>query len=962
MSQQLNKKQKQAIEYTEGPLLIVAGAGTGKTTVVSQKIAYLIKNKLAKPEEILAVTFTDKAANEMEERVDSLLNIGYADMQISTFHAFCQRILEHYGLDIGLSNQFRLLDSTDSWLLVRENLDKFNLDYYRPLGNPTKHFSKCKDELISPADYLEYAENIKLESGDVNTEERSRLTEISSAYHTYNQLLLDNNALDFGDLIFYTTKLLEERPLILEKLRKRFKYILVDEFQDVNWAQYKLTELLTGDKGQLTVVGDDDQSIFAFRGASVSNILRFKKDYPKAKEIVLTENYRSGQKILDTAYNSIQNNNPDRLETKLKINKKLESKAGVNSEILHLHHSNLEEEASGIIKKIIELKTDEIKWDDFAILIRANSHAEPFASALESSGIPYEFLASSGLYRQPIVLDCINFFKLIDSYHESNAIFRLLQMPFLNFKEDDLQKLTYLAKKKSIPYYGALERAGEFKLSKEGIDVCNLLLRLINKGMQESRYEKPTAVLIEFLESSGYYKYLVKEEEAGNREAIRQIYQLKQWFDHIRKYEQIVHGAKVSDFVEHYKNITDSGDEGSLYQPTDTPDSINIITIHRAKGLEFKYVFVVNLIEGRFPSTRRREAIQIPDELVKEQLPEGDFHEQEERRLFYVALTRAKEKLFLTSASSYGGKRKRKISRFLAELGFEDAEEKEVEMMKKTVEIEEKGKIVFQTPKTLSYSKINSYQRCPYQYKLMHVLQIPTKGSPHLSFGQSMHSTMHKFYEKVIELNSAKQTNLFGSPEKSDVKKGGTQVPKFEELLEMYESSWIDSWYKDKKQREKYYQKGKDLLREYYKSQSDWTVPISLEGWFKIKIGEYFINGRIDRIDRLEDGTLEIIDYKTGKSKEKIVGDDKNQLLIYQIAAQTLPEYRNEGETSKLTFHYFEGGIEASFIGKEKDLEKLEEKIIDVTKGIEQCKFGATPGQHVCKYCDFKDICEYRRL
>ncbi|MBI5254550.1 UvrD-helicase domain-containing protein, partial [Candidatus Falkowbacteria bacterium] len=284
----LNKAQNEAVKYTDGPLLIVAGAGTGKTTVITKKIAYLIESSRAKPKEILALTFTDKAAEEMLTRVDEELDVGYAEMQISTFHAFCQKILELYGLDAGLPNQFKLLTQTDAWLLIKKNFDKFNLDYYRPLGNPTKHihelikhFSKCKDELVSQEEYLKYAENVKLDKDNVEFE-KSRLTEIANAYHTYNQLLLDNNCLDFGDLIYYTVKLLEKRPNILKALQERYKFILVDEFQDVNWAQYYLVRLLsnviptpsTDARGrllvegslsntpiQLTVVGDDDQCL-----------------------------------------------------------------------------------------------------------------------------------------------------------------------------------------------------------------------------------------------------------------------------------------------------------------------------------------------------------------------------------------------------------------------------------------------------------------------------------------------------------------------------------------------------------------------------------------------------------------------------------------------------------------------------------------------------------------------------
>ncbi len=350
----LNPEQKKAVAYGEGSLLIVAGAGTGKTTVITQRLAWLIDQKKAKGDEILALTFTDKAAGEMEERVDKLLPYGYVDLWISTFHSFAEKILKDNAIEIGIPNDFKLLNQTEQWLLVRQNLDKFDLDYYRPLGSPTKFihaliklFSRAKDEAVGPQDYLKYVEELKLnidsrdfvknfldaetikslskkEKKELVAQEIRKAEEVANAYHTYQQLLLGKNALDFGDLINYCLQLLKQRPAILAKYRQKFKYILVDEFQDTNHAQYELIKLLAEPRQNVTVVGDDDQSIYKFRGASVSNILEFKKDYPKAKEIFLIKNYRSTQDILDLSYKFIVQNNPNRLEVKLAKEKNAE--------------------------------------------------------------------------------------------------------------------------------------------------------------------------------------------------------------------------------------------------------------------------------------------------------------------------------------------------------------------------------------------------------------------------------------------------------------------------------------------------------------------------------------------------------------------------------------------------------------------------------------------------------------
>ncbi len=976
----LNTAQKEAVEYVDGPLLIIAGAGTGKTTVITQKIHHLISSGLAQPEEILALTFTEKAAAEMVERVDGLLSGGYMELDISTFHAFCQKLLENYGLSMGLSTQVSLLTEIEAWMLVRKHIYDFDLDYYRPLGSPNRHihallghFSKCKDELVSPDQYIAYTTSLPDTDDLVDQEEKKRLIELAQAYKTYNQLLLDNEYVDFGDLVSYAVKLLQDKTVVRKKLQTQYKYILVDEFQDVNWAQYQLVQLLSGG-GQLTVVGDDDQSIYAFRGASVSNILRFTSDYKKVKEVVLQENYRSGQDILDIAYTGIQNNNPDRLEATLGIEKKLLAK-GVQkkSVVTHVHKSKVQDCVSFTVAKIQKEKRcdSELQWSDFAILVRANNAATPFINALELAQIPYVFLGSSGLYRQPVILDCINFLKAVDGYRDSTAVYRLIHLPHKNLNPHDVQKIMHFAKKKSVSYYFALKRAKEAGVTQEAsLDEIAQILQLIDEGVIEAKDEKPTIVLYSFLEKSGYLEYLAQEEGQGNISIIQQIYQLKQFFSLVEQYETTVHTPRVKDFLEYFTHRVQAGDAGALYQPDDAEDGVRIMTVHASKGLEFSQVFVPDLVEGRFPARRRGGGIDIPNALIHEMLPEGDYHYQEERRLFYVAVTRAKQALYLLSADDYGGVRKRKVSRFLVEVGHGTAQGT-VADKKKGVTLEEKKKqhiqpsntpVHYPLPKAFSFSQIRNYQTCPYQYKLAHILKIPVRGNAAFSFGNTMHNTLHKFYLRVQELNRATQQSLFDEQVKAKENVvGAVLVPSFEDLEKMYEDSWIGDWYQTEKQRKDFFSKGKQVLQTFYHVHKDvWQIPLFLESGFTIKVGEYTLRGKIDRIDQLDDGTLEIIDYKTGKSKEKLVGTDKEQLLLYQVAAQTLPQYRHIGETSKLTFYYLNDEVRTSFVGKQKDLARLEEKVVKALDNIHDQNFTATPSHEVCSRCDFKDICNYR--
>ena len=656
--------------------------------------------------------------------------------------------------------------------------------------------------------------------------------------------------------------------------------------------------------------------------------------------------------------------------TKLNINKKLTSINGSNKNksnknVQHLHFTTVADEIEGVVKVINKIKTenDNITWDDFAILVRANNHAEPFINYFEKKGIPYEFLASSGLYRQPLILDCVSYFRTLKDVRDNTAVFRLLCLSALNFSSDDLQKITYYAKRKSVSYYQTIKNPELIGISAEGAKKCLKLFSIIDEGLQMSTNKKPSIILYNFLDKSNYLELLAKSENSGDREIIKQILHLKQFFEYLDEYESTTNDHNLSNFLDNYELMSEAGEKGDIYQPGETPDSINILTIHAAKGLEFKYVFIVNLVEDRFPSRRRGVGIEIPDELIKEKLPSGDVHIEEERRLFYVGITRAKEKLFFTSSANYGGERQKKISRFLKELGFDGTlTEKSIpEINLAETNIKQKSVLKMELPETFSFSQIRSFETCPYQYKLAHILKIPVRGNASFSFGQSIHKTLQLFYQRIIELNSAYQSSLFENKEYKKNNSTGLLVPEIDEMLKIYEESFIDDWYKNEEQKNEYFAEGKKILRQFYSSQNDnWTIPAELESWFKIKVGKYYLHGRIDRIDQKSDGSLEIIDYKTGKSKDKLNLDDKEQLYIYQIAAESLDKFRSIGKTSSLTYYYVNDGKKLSFLGNQEELEKLKLKIIETIDDINKMEFNAKPSQFSCDYCDFKNICEFR--
>jgi len=964
----LNKEQLDAVKQTEGPVLIVAGAGTGKTTVITRKIAYLIGQKLAKPDEILALTFTEKAAGEMQERVDMLLPLGYYEMWIHTFHAFGKRILEQNGLDIGLPNDFQLLTDTQQWILIHNNLDKFNLDYYRPLGNPKKfisallkHFSKCKDELITPAEYLEYAQGLRLKTDSPEKAKRKgqsikkkgaatqtvtlsplpstlnpepdeteigRLEELANAFHTYQKLLLDNNCLDYADLINYTLHLFKVRPKILDYYRKKFKYILVDEFQDTNFAQYQLVKMLVGSSGNLTVVGDDDQSIYKFRGASVSNILKFQEDFPKSKQITLVENYRSSQEILDLAYNFIQANNPDRLEIKLKIDKKLKSRTNKPAEIKILEGKDLSEELNCVAKKILELKKADEKssWNDFAVLIRSNSAADELLPVLASYGIPHTFVASTGLYKKPLIADLVAYMKLLDNFHDSLSLYRVLSFTDFGIQPDELSTLLQLCSKKTLSLYEMLQQSQTLsEISGKTRNNIRKFLDKLQHHANEARGRAANEVFVSIVNDLGLQKKLEAEtlENAENRELLEQFY---------KKMENFVR-ENTDKSVHHFLHLLDlemeAGDEGQIqFDPNLGPESLKVLTIHAAKGLEFEYVFVINLVDQKFPTRSRKDSIEIPEALVKDILPEGDFHLQEERRLFYVSVTRAKSHLYLTWAKDYGGKALKKPSQFLLETGLVPSDKVSQATGKVVFTKPAKLNIVYHDmPKSYSFSAIKAFKNCPLEYKYKYYLKFPAKGNHYLSFGQTIHSTFELFLKDYLKRLSSKQQDLFGS--KSDKAEIGT----LEYLEQLYQQNWIDEWYLNKTDKEKYRKKGLAMLRTFYDDlKANPPTPKYIEQRFNLKLGDFFFNGKIDRADLLPSGKLKILDYKTSeKVPKKTDKDDLDQLYIYQWAAQ---EHLKE-KVGELVYWYLnENKTVPEEIATDEKINKLKQDLLETIEKI----------------------------
>jgi len=953
----LNRSQLQSVRYGKGPLLIIAGAGTGKTTVITERIGYLIGAGLAKPESILALTFTDKAAMEMEERVDLAMPYGYTDMWIATFHSFCDRVLRQEGLQIGLDSDYKLMSGAETTQFLINHLFQFKLDYFRPRGNPTKfvagllqHFSRLRDEDVQPKEYLAYAKK-RLEEAKTEEEkgEAVKTVELAEAYQDYQKLKIKEGVLDFADLIVNVLRLFRTRRNVLSQYRKQFKYILVDEFQDTNIAQNELVLLLAGRRANLTVVADDDQSVYKWRGAAISNVIQFKKHFPQAKVVSLTKNYRSTQIILDGAYRLIKHNNPDRLEVKEKIDKRL---VAVREEkgwpIEFIHAGRVEEEAELVVRKIVGLTRETKKYDykDVAVLVRANNHVEPFVRALARAGVPYQFLGPGQLFHQPEVKDLIAYLKVLYNFENNVALYRVLSMKLFDLSDRDLAAIGNYAYKANLSFFEACEEIEKVAVAEDTKKKIDDFVKMVYRHLKLLRDQTAGQILYYFLQDTGFLKILADYQTPGEE---KQAQNIAKFFDRLKAYEVNHDDASVRAVVDWLDFSLLLGESPTASDSDwEEENKVNLLTIHSAKGLEFPVVFLVNLVSARFPTRERREIIPIPQDLIKEILPVGNYHEQEERRLFYVGMTRAKDRLFLTAADYYGeGKREKKLSPFVVEAlgkdmltaGRQALEEKQLSIFDFRPVKEKKEKpFAFQPTVVpyLSYSQIDTFNTCPRRYRYRYLQRIPVSPSAALSFGSSVHQALRDFYQ---------------------VRRQGGR-PTEEDLIKFLIKNWSSEGYASKIHEKRMKEQGEQMLRRYYqKGYNPEKSPRALEQSFAIKITPRLkIGGRIDRVDETDKG-LEIIDYKTGRVWDQKKVDESLQMTVYALAAVDKGIYNRRPNEVVLSFYFLGTGEKKTTRRTDDQLNQAKKEIIKKAGEIEQSAFEPKPGIW-CDFCEYRLLCE----
>ena len=626
---ELNNKQKEAVLQTEGPCLVIAGAGSGKTKVLTHKIAYLMEEKKVLPWNILAITFTNKAANEMKQRVENLVGNAVNDMWIGTFHSICVRILRKFIDRIGFDSSFIIFDTADQRTLIKECLKTLNIDDKMYTDRSVlAEISNGKNDMLEPEAYS------KKYVGDF------RKSKIAEIYELYQRRLKENNAIDFDDIINFTIKILTENPDILDYYTEKFKYVLVDEYQDTNKAQFTLVSLLASKYGNITVVGDNDQGIYSFRGADITNILNFEKDFPGTQIIKLEQNYRCTGNILKAA-NAVIKNNENKYEKKLWT----ENDEG---RLPYIYQGDDEyDEARYIVQEINSLKTEEYyKFSDFTVLYRMNAQSRAIEDILNREQIPYKVIGGLKFYERKEIKDAISYLRLIANTSDNLALKRIINEPKRGIGKTSLDNIQAISEQTGTSMYEIIKNAEEYGLnrvyanSREFID-------LIEKLREQKDELSVSELLTETLRESGYTKALELENTV---EAETRIENLEELMTVAIEFEEQEAENSLNDFLE---GITLTSDVDNLEE---TDDMVTLMTLHSAKGLEFPVVFLVGMEEGIFPGYK---SIGEPKEL------------EEERRLFYVGITRAKQYLYVTCAKHrtiFGSTSYNAISRFISEI------------------------------------------------------------------------------------------------------------------------------------------------------------------------------------------------------------------------------------------------------------------------------------------------------
>jgi DNA helicase-2/ATP-dependent DNA helicase PcrA len=976
----LNEAQRRAVEHKEGPLLVIAGAGTGKTRVITERIRHLLATDPGlSGENILGLTFTDKAAAEMLHRVKQAVGERAKGVTLQTFHAFCKDLLSHHLPD------HMLLENTDHWILLRRNMARLKLEKFRRLAEPgqflsdfVEFFSRCQDELVSPVDYQRYADGLreKLE-GLKNTldenawreraEEAALQREVARAYGSSEALLREKKKLTFGALLARGVALLTADVAMRASLCERFHYILVDEFQDTNIAQLELLWLLSSDSRNVVVVGDNDQAIYRFRGASYASLKLFLQRFGRPRgrgatsgrggasavscQLALTENYRSTPNILRVATQVISQNEAGAdFPKKTLLPTRQEGKRVRIAEV-----GSKKEEALWVAGEMLRLRRAGHAWGDFAVLYRQHAHRDELVAELRRHGIPFH-IRNLSILEHPLVRDVVAYLRLFGQPSNDVAAARVLSAPAWGFTPVELVRLAERAgRHRGSSFLDVLaEPQSELPFAPTDGPARELVESLATgrKALRERSASEALSWLLEWLEV---------HERAGEQ-ARRYVSQLEKFVGEWEKKSETRGLIELLEYLDYFEQAS-----GRVCLEEDPPgDAVQLMTVHAAKGLEFSHVFILRMNQNEFPVRQRRRVLEFPEALMKEELPQGDFHIQEERRLFYVALTRARDRLTLTTVADGKSKpsvflddmlldpavKRRDIMQIVPRIPLSPVELTDPKpsltgppaaaglfpaataprIFCRIAEWAETFRPPRQEPLQLSASAIDVYRGCPQRYFFSRRWSLPEGPRAAMSFGSVMHTTIKRFVGEARK---------------------GRALP-FEDLAAIYEQEWTSAGYEDNYQEAEYKREGLEQLRAFHAAvTAAKPAVLEQEKAFELPLdNNVIITGRMDQINTLGKRDVEIVDYKTGRPKPASAARKDLQLSLYALAVREVLELN----PARLVFHYLQTN-EAQVMRRDaKQLAEAEAIVQEVAADIRAGDFGARPG-HACRTCPFKLIC-----
>ena len=1008
----LNPEQRRAVTHGSGPLLVVAGAGTGKTEVITRRIAWLVATRRARPSQILGLTFTDKAAAEMQVRVDQLVPYGFADTAISTFHAFGDRLIREFAFELGIAPDARVLSHAESIVLLREHLFELGLDAYLPLGDPTRFlgalttlFGRCRDEDVSPERYAthaaELAEAARVAAGSVAdgpsgpadattvtalVELASRQGELATAYERYTQLLAGSGSIDFGDQVALALRLLRQSPASLATVRNRYRYILVDEFQDTNPVQSALVELIGDGHRNLTVVGDDDQSIYRFRGAAISNILEFRGHFKGARTVVLRRNYRSTAPVLDASHRLIKFNDPDRLESRVGISKKLLPQRAVTSPLpVRVHAFETATDEADWIAADFRRRIDAgVQPRDMAVLVRTNAGADPILRSFNVAGVPWTFAGASGLYGRPEVRILLSVLRAVTDPEASADVYALGASDIYDVPADDLTIVMATARREHRSAWAVLEAVDDdtagLNVSPDGRSAIRRLVGDLRR-LRELAQQRPAGeVLYAFLRDSGWLARMAGADSAAGEEALANV---ARFFDIVRSRSVLLVDDRAVFLIPHLTTLIEAGDDPGAAEPDPFVAAVSVMTVHKAKGLEFPVVVIPGLVAGRFPSTARRAPLAMPDALLQTPVADGDPHLPEERRLFFVAMTRARDELILTHAADYGGLRARRISPFVLEaLDLPTSAATAPSLMDR----DPRARIAsfaaapqpareirigpIEGPLNLSHSSIDAYLQCPRKYQYSHVLRVPTAPHHSIVYGAALHQAVQEFHRAEAAGRVLSQKELDG----------------------VFEGAWTNQGFVSREHEQARLAAGRAALRRFRAGQRapDAVVPAWVEREFTFSMGGDRIRGRFDKVDIVPvegrsaadpvaalaeastanradviEPTLQLLgrelvtitDYKSSDVRDPVKARqrarDSLQLQIYAMAYEAMTGRLPDA----VQLHFLDSGLIGQVPVEPNRLAKARNRISAAAAGIRARDYEPQPDTMACTYCPYREIC-----